>query len=66
VDGGNGHSGKRSPDLHFGLGAAPKDRRLAVDLAWRDERGAVRRRTVSLAPGWHTIVLGESADGGAQ
>src|SRR5262249_12637824 len=34
VDSGNGHSGKRSPDLHFGLGthAGP----VRVDIKWRD------------------------------
>ncbi len=58
VDGGNGHSGKRSPDLHFGLGGTPVGTKLAVDLAWRDATGAVRRRTLELTPGWHTVVLG--------
>jgi enediyne biosynthesis protein E4 len=57
VDGGNGHSGKRSPDLHFGLGATPATSALAVDLRWRDARGAVHRETLHLHPGWHTILL---------
>jgi hypothetical protein len=56
ADGGNGHSGKRSPDLHFGLGRARGDAR--VELRWRDPDGRVRRDTLSLAPGWHTVVLG--------
>jgi hypothetical protein len=69
VDGGNGHSGKRSPDLQFGLaapaGAATRasEAPVSVDLAWRDAGGAVRRRTLALAPGWHTIVLGTPAEG---
>ena len=42
VDGGNGHSGKRSFDLHFGLGQTGADRTLAVELTWRDPAGGVR------------------------
>ena len=58
IDGGNGHSGKRSQDLHFGLGATPAAAALPVDLHWRDAQGFVHRRTLRLAPGWHTILLG--------
>lgn len=57
VDGGNGHSGKRSPDLQFGLGhlAAP----VTVELRWRDARGVLQQETVQLSPGgWYTILLG--------
>jgi hypothetical protein len=61
VDGGTGHSGARSTELHFGLGspgstvsATP----LRVDLAWRDGYGIVRRDTIMLPPGWHTVWLG--------
>ncbi len=57
VDGGNGHSGKRSPDLHFGLGATPRDAQVRVDLHWRGTTGRVYRKTIYLAPGWHTIML---------
>jgi hypothetical protein len=57
VDGGSGHSGKRSPDLHFGLGRIPGER-IRVDLRWRDPDGAVHEQSVQLAPGWHTVVLG--------
>jgi hypothetical protein len=57
VDGGNGHSGKRSPELHFGLGNAPANEPLSVDVTWRDGTGAVRKRTYKLAPGWHTLDL---------
>src|SRR5262249_6703691 len=60
VDGGNGHSGKRSPDLHFGLGRLPASASLPVDLAWRDARGAVHRETLHLSPGRHTVLLGEA------
>jgi hypothetical protein len=58
VDGGNGHSGKRSPDLHFGLGSLAPGTELAVTLRWRDGRGEVRERAIRLAPGWHTVMLG--------
>lgn len=74
VDGGNGHSGVRSPDLHFGLGAPPGAEEPALDevdeidevgevevtLAWRDGSGVPRRQTLRLTPGWHTVVLGNA------
>jgi hypothetical protein len=59
VDGGNGHSGKRSHDVHFGLGQAESATPLAVALHWRDSRGRVRRETLQLTPGWHTVLLGQ-------
>lgn len=58
VDGGNGHSGKRSPDLHFGLGRHPPGVPVRVDLRWRDAHGVPRTETLALTPGWHTVVLG--------
>ena len=59
VDGGNGHSGKRSPDLQFGLGHLPENRPITIELRWRDARGELQRETVQLLPGgWYTIVLG--------
>ncbi len=58
VDGGNGHSGARSPELLFGLGAVPAQTELEVELAWRDEAGRVRQETQRLQPGWHTLILG--------
>jgi len=62
VDGGNGHSGKRSPALFFGLGGerAP----VRVDLRWRDPSGRVRGRTIEVAPGRHTVMLDDG--GGAR
>lgn len=58
VDGGNGHSGKRAPELHFGLGRLAPDQPLTVDIRWRDRQGQVRARTLRLTPGWHTVLLG--------
>ncbi|WP_069471176.1 CRTAC1 family protein [Candidatus Marithrix sp. Canyon 246] len=55
VDGGNGHSGKRSPDLHFGLNKL--DSNLKVEVSWRNSQGKVNKEVLSLAPGWHTIEL---------
>jgi len=57
VDGGNGHSGKRSPDLHFGLGKIPKQYELNVDISWRDPSGHKHKQRFLLSPGWHTVQL---------
>lgn len=35
VDGGNGHSGKRSPEVHFGLGSVHEGETATVEVAWR-------------------------------
>jgi hypothetical protein len=60
VEGGNGHSGKRSPDLQFGLGQSPRDRKLTVELRWRDTGGQPQRQTIQLLPGsWYTVLLGQ-------
>ncbi|HEX8136711.1 MAG TPA: VCBS repeat-containing protein [Pyrinomonadaceae bacterium] len=56
VDGGNGHSGQRSPELLFGLGHS-NAKEIAVRITWRDTRGALHQDSLSLAPGYHTIVL---------
>ena len=55
VDGGNGHTGKRSPDVLFGLGEARGS--AAVDIAYRDRAGIARHASFHLGPGWHTVVL---------
>ncbi len=64
VDGGNGHSGKRSFDLHFGLDDALANVALEVELNWRDPSGRVRRDSRRLTPGWHTVLLGHPATPG--
>ncbi|HMC30143.1 MAG TPA: CRTAC1 family protein [Candidatus Angelobacter sp.] len=58
VDGGSGHSGKRSPDLHFGLGRISPDTLLRVNLAWRNSNGQVVRKQIDVKPGWHSVELG--------
>jgi hypothetical protein len=61
VDGGAGHSGRRSPDIHFGLGNWAANSKVAVELKWRDIQGQVQHATLELAPGWHTVLLGKPA-----
>jgi hypothetical protein len=61
VDGGNGHSGARSPDLHFGVGQISENTPLQVELKWRDVGGQVHQESLHLSPGWHTVLLGDSA-----
>jgi hypothetical protein len=59
VDGGSGHSGRRAPEIHLGLGKfAPPQ--VNVEIAWRDETGP-HRLNAHLAPDRrHRIVLGAS------
>jgi hypothetical protein len=57
VDISNGHSGKRSPELHFGLGQLPASATVAVDLSWRDGDGTIHRETLHLTSGLHTVLL---------
>lgn len=59
VDGGSGHSGKRSTDVHIGLGDVEGD--VKVNLRWRDRTGAERERTLELSTGWHNFQLGSQA-----
>lgn len=59
VDGGNGHSGKRSSVLHFGLGNHPANIPVPVVISWRDRTG-VHAEEFSLLPGYHRIVLPET------
>jgi hypothetical protein len=61
VDGGNGHSGARAPDLHFGLGLLGADESVGVTLQWRDASGAVRTASCQLTPGWYTVFLDDAA-----
>ena len=56
VDGGSGHSGKRAPQVHFGLGRLQPGAALTVEVKWR-EGGTVKRQSFRLAPGSHRLVL---------
>lgn len=55
VDGGNGHSGQRAPVVRFGLGASAGD--VPVKIKWRDAKGAMHENALTLASGYHTVVL---------
>jgi hypothetical protein len=61
VDGGSGHSGKRAPDIHLGLGQVAASTLLNVDVRWRGADGKLRSQTLQLTPGWHTVWLGQEA-----
>jgi hypothetical protein len=61
VDGGSGHNGRRSADLHFGLGRVDAQANVPVALKWRDHAGQAREATLRLVPGWHTVLLGAAA-----
>jgi enediyne biosynthesis protein E4 len=60
VDGGSGHGGKRSNEVHIGLGADVSGP-LQVHLRWRDRAGQVHEQDLQLAPGWHSLQLGSEA-----
>ena len=60
LDGGGGHSGKRSFDVFFGLGTAGA-RPVAADISWRDLAGATHQQRLDLSAGWHTLMLGNQA-----
>jgi hypothetical protein len=64
ADGGNGLSGRRSPELHFGLGPLePGIRSLAADVRWRQRDGTVHHRRLAAVDldRCHTLVLGQDA-----
>lgn len=63
VDGGNGHSGKRSADLHFGIGRIPPNQPISIDLRWRDETGHPGSETISVTAGWYSVLLGSGRKG---
>ena len=56
VDGGNGHSGKRSATIHCGLGSVPEDTIINVDVTWRDGLGLHSQR-LHLPLGENTLML---------
>jgi len=56
LDGGGGHSGKRSFDVFFGLGSAA-ERPVAAEISWRDLAGDTHQQLLDLNPGWHDLML---------
>jgi len=61
VDGGSGHSGKRSPQVHVGLGVIAKDAPVQVTISWRTSAG-VKHASFVVRPGWHTVWLPTGGD----
>jgi enediyne biosynthesis protein E4 len=57
VDGGNGHTGKNSSEVHFGLGKVDPRQDLKIELTWRKSDGAVASSVIKVKPGWHTVHL---------
>lgn len=60
VDGGSGHSGKRAPEIHLGLGNQPAQATHIVRLRWRDADGPATR-TLRLAPGRYVVAADATA-----
>jgi enediyne biosynthesis protein E4 len=60
VDGSSGHSGRRSTDVHIGLGRNVTGP-VQVHLRWRDRTGQVRDQDLQLTTGWHSLKLGQQA-----
>ncbi|MGQ0842205.1 CRTAC1 family protein [Actinokineospora sp.] len=60
VDGGGGHSGKRSNEVHIGLGGNV-DGPVQVHIRWRDRSGQLRDQDLQLTPGTHALRLGAQA-----
>ncbi|MEV7327407.1 CRTAC1 family protein [Micromonospora sp. NPDC093244] len=56
LDGGGGHSGKRSFDVFFGLGDQGSQP-VSAEISWRDLQGNARVQKVDLAAGWHDLML---------
>lgn len=57
VDGGNGHSGKNSSEVFFGLGDVSSNDLLTVTIRWRNTKGETLTKQLELKPGWHTLLL---------
>ena len=55
LDGGSGHGGFRSFDVHFGLGSYTGS--ATVRIQWRDVNGNPHQQTQQLLPGVHTLML---------
>jgi hypothetical protein len=60
VDGGSGHSGKRSHEVHVGLGDGVTGL-VDVCLEWRDRYGTTHKRDLRLSPGSHRFELSNTA-----
>lgn len=52
----NGHNGVNAPDLVFGLGRGVTTP-LPVTMSWRDGCGRLHAASITMAPGWHEVIL---------
>ncbi|RJO72570.1 CRTAC1 family protein [Nocardia panacis] len=59
LDGGSGHSGKRSFDVHFGLGAETAP--VTAEIDWLDLSGGRHHQSLQLSPGTHALMLADTA-----
>ncbi len=59
LDGGSGHGGFRSFEVHFGLGSHMGP--ATVNLQWRDVDGQLHQQKQQLTPGVHSLVLTDTA-----
>ncbi|MEC3976927.1 CRTAC1 family protein [Amycolatopsis sp. H20-H5] len=59
VDGSSGHSGRRSNEVHIGLGNVSGPQQ--VHLQWRDRTGKLQQQDLQLNPGWLALQLGTQA-----
>ena len=57
VDGGNGHSGKRSNQIHFGLGNL-KTNKINIEVYWRGKEGSTHKKQIEVEKGYNTLILG--------
>ena len=55
LDGGSGHGGFRSFDVHVGLGSYSGP--ATVELQWRDNNGQLHQQKQQMTPGVHSLVL---------
>nr|WP_235583117.1 CRTAC1 family protein [Kitasatospora sp. Root107] len=55
LDGGSGHGGFRSFEVHFGLGDYQGP--ATVELCWRDAAGQLHMKDLQLNPGTHSLQL---------
>ncbi|TDD81151.1 VCBS repeat-containing protein [Actinomadura darangshiensis] len=60
LDGGGGHSGRRSFEVRFGLGSYSGP--VTARIRWADQSGAPHDQTVRLPPGDHTLLLGNAVE----
>ncbi|MEC0685130.1 ASPIC/UnbV domain-containing protein, partial [Bacillus haynesii] len=55
IDGGNGHSGKRSYEIHFGTGDETEAK--TINLRWRSLNGDILTDSITVEPGNYVVQL---------